>query len=34
MDTVAARVSVKVITAVQRPSQAFEINKAGPGGGF
>jgi hypothetical protein len=34
MDTVAARVSVQVITAFHRPSQAFEINKAGPRGGF
>jgi hypothetical protein len=34
MDAVAVRVSVQVITAVHRPSQAFEINKAGPRSGF
>jgi len=34
MDAVAARASVQVIAAVHRPSQAFEINKAGPRGGF
>jgi hypothetical protein len=34
MDTVAPRVSVHMITAVHRPSQAFEISKAGPCDGF
>jgi len=34
MDAVAPRVSVQITTAVHRPSQAFEISKAGPCGGF